>query len=246
MLDFSNIFDLKKDFHSWKNLTKKDIYLRKVNYKNEENEWKKDSITNSSTLSFHIKVYEKDFLNLNYGTKDEGLKRIKKEIVSRSVIQNPFEFSRHQENDHTDVPEVAQYKASQQLYNPNQMDQWALLKQDSGGPMTIIAMIILFAAISTLLIVCCVSNRKKEEEKKEKSKPNAAAILKSSRRSSSKEWRGFGERIESKNPGGVKGIGNIETRPLRNLSAESDVSRSMIGTHSQSNSISDDFFASQS
>uniref|UniRef100_A0A914R4X5 Uncharacterized protein n=1 Tax=Panagrolaimus davidi TaxID=227884 RepID=A0A914R4X5_9BILA len=106
-------------------------------------------------------------------------------------------------------------------------------------------MIILFSAISTLLIVCCVSSRKKEEEKKEKSRPDAAVILKSSRRSFSKEWRGFGERIESKNPGGVKGVGNVESRPLRNLSAESDVSRSMVGTHSQSNSISDDLFTSQ-
>uniref|UniRef100_A0AC35FUQ8 Uncharacterized protein n=1 Tax=Panagrolaimus sp. PS1159 TaxID=55785 RepID=A0AC35FUQ8_9BILA len=99
---------------------------KKVNYKNEENEWKKDSTTKSSPLSLHINVYEKDFLNLNYGTKDDGLKRIKKEIVSRSVIQNPFEFSRQQNSNETKVPEVVQFRTSQQLYDPNQMDQWAL------------------------------------------------------------------------------------------------------------------------
>uniref|UniRef100_A0A914YUE5 Secreted protein n=1 Tax=Panagrolaimus superbus TaxID=310955 RepID=A0A914YUE5_9BILA len=94
---------------------------------------------------------------------------------------------------------------------------------------------LLLVAISTLIIACCVSTRRKKEEKHERTRPDAV-ISKSYRPSG--EWIGYGARMDSSIAGGGGGRVRMESRPLRNLSAESDVSRSMVGT--QSNSISDD------
>uniref|UniRef100_A0AC35F4G6 Uncharacterized protein n=1 Tax=Panagrolaimus sp. PS1159 TaxID=55785 RepID=A0AC35F4G6_9BILA len=43
--------------------------------------------------------------------------------VEKKLLQNPFEFSRQQENDQFKKPEIAQFRTSQQLINPNQMQQ---------------------------------------------------------------------------------------------------------------------------
>uniref|UniRef100_A0AC35GWY3 Uncharacterized protein n=1 Tax=Panagrolaimus sp. PS1159 TaxID=55785 RepID=A0AC35GWY3_9BILA len=48
-----------------------------------------------------------------------------KQIYIESVIQNPFEFSRQQQenDDEEKVPEISEFKASQHLIDPNQMNQ---------------------------------------------------------------------------------------------------------------------------
>uniref|UniRef100_A0A914Q6J1 Inositol polyphosphate-related phosphatase domain-containing protein n=1 Tax=Panagrolaimus davidi TaxID=227884 RepID=A0A914Q6J1_9BILA len=95
--------------------------------------WKNDdySNTNNSTLSLHITAYENSVEALSdQNCGDVGLKKkesrsIKSQekpkqifTVSTFVIQNPFEFSR-QQNDKVKEPEVSQFKASQKLVSPN-------------------------------------------------------------------------------------------------------------------------------
>uniref|UniRef100_A0AC35F466 Uncharacterized protein n=1 Tax=Panagrolaimus sp. PS1159 TaxID=55785 RepID=A0AC35F466_9BILA len=89
---------------------------------------------NVSTFSLHIATYENSVEAASKfvdGTK-EDLKHVRKDKninqifgVLSCFIQNAFEFSRQQENDQPQVPEVEQYKASQRLLNPNQMDRVA-------------------------------------------------------------------------------------------------------------------------
>uniref|UniRef100_A0AC35FKY5 K Homology domain-containing protein n=1 Tax=Panagrolaimus sp. PS1159 TaxID=55785 RepID=A0AC35FKY5_9BILA len=125
MLDFEKN-DTKKDSHSWKKASKDFSLNLKKNDFEKENEFKK--ATNSSTLFLHIFAYE----NSNEANFFDGIKEplkqndfIKKRENSeqifdclKSVIQNPFEFPRQQGNENWKTPELAQYKASQQLLNP--------------------------------------------------------------------------------------------------------------------------------
>uniref|UniRef100_A0AC35F138 Uncharacterized protein n=1 Tax=Panagrolaimus sp. PS1159 TaxID=55785 RepID=A0AC35F138_9BILA len=124
--DYTNNKDLQKDPHSWKKSA--------LNYENynskKEDELKKQNF-NSSTLSFHIEAYENSIeANLFDGNKDcknflNKQRKNLKQICIESVIQNPFEFPRQQQenDDEEKVPEISEFKASQCLINPNQMNQ---------------------------------------------------------------------------------------------------------------------------
>uniref|UniRef100_A0AC35FIH4 Uncharacterized protein n=1 Tax=Panagrolaimus sp. PS1159 TaxID=55785 RepID=A0AC35FIH4_9BILA len=92
------------------------------------------SSTSNSTLSLHIEAYESSIVSgLFDGTKkplkQNGLIRGNaKQLFTdfESVIQNPFEFPRQQqENVGAKTPEVAQYTASQRLLSPNQVNQYS-------------------------------------------------------------------------------------------------------------------------
>uniref|UniRef100_A0AC35FMY9 Phospholipase A-2-activating protein n=1 Tax=Panagrolaimus sp. PS1159 TaxID=55785 RepID=A0AC35FMY9_9BILA len=131
--DFSNNHNSKRDPHSW-NKSAKDNYLGKIVGSQNENVWKKDkNATDGSTLSLHISTYENPTeakSKLLDCIKEENSKQIRKDknanqffAISTSLIQNPFEFPRQQENEESKEPEVAQFQTSQRLLNPNQIQQ---------------------------------------------------------------------------------------------------------------------------
>uniref|UniRef100_A0A914PFJ9 Uncharacterized protein n=1 Tax=Panagrolaimus davidi TaxID=227884 RepID=A0A914PFJ9_9BILA len=155
LLDFTNTGEAKKDIRSWNKSNLLSNYIFNDNYSApKRNKLKKDSnaTNNCSTLSLHISTYEnsieasesdpfdgtKECLKQNNSTK-ENTKQIF--IGSISVIQNPFEFPRQQKESYERKrPELSQYKASQHLLNPNQINQinsHLSLPQRSGGSMSV-------------------------------------------------------------------------------------------------------------
>uniref|UniRef100_A0AC35G6D5 Uncharacterized protein n=1 Tax=Panagrolaimus sp. PS1159 TaxID=55785 RepID=A0AC35G6D5_9BILA len=89
--------------------------------------WKNESFSNSSakndsTLSLHIAAYVNSIGNEN--VKFESIKKQKEAFLDSSCkIQNTFEFPRQQSDKSSSLfkPEVSQYKASQRLFNPNEL-----------------------------------------------------------------------------------------------------------------------------
>uniref|UniRef100_A0AC34FGE9 Exophilin 5 n=1 Tax=Panagrolaimus sp. ES5 TaxID=591445 RepID=A0AC34FGE9_9BILA len=102
----------------------------------EKEELKKNKSANSSTLSLHIVAYENSVeasldsdscKNQELENKTENRSLINKWKTPKhffsgvlSTFQNPFEFPRQQEYEGTKTPEVAHFKASQKMLNPNQ------------------------------------------------------------------------------------------------------------------------------
>uniref|UniRef100_A0AC34FTX0 Uncharacterized protein n=1 Tax=Panagrolaimus sp. ES5 TaxID=591445 RepID=A0AC34FTX0_9BILA len=108
----------------------------------DSNYWQRDEIQeskdlksakNNSTLSLHIATYEnsvKDAGDSDEAEKEGFIKQLKTVNLllsgTPSIIQNAFEFPRQQENASTKIPEIAQFKASQKLLNPNKAPKMAL------------------------------------------------------------------------------------------------------------------------
>lgn len=94
-------------------------------------------------------------------------------------------------------------------------------------------MLTLLVSIISISICCCIYHRRKEERKQSES---PEVIVKGySDREEKKEWLAFSKRRPEQNTEG-------KVKPLRNLSEESDLSRSMILTRS----LSEDVFTSRS
>uniref|UniRef100_A0AC34F5I8 Uncharacterized protein n=1 Tax=Panagrolaimus sp. ES5 TaxID=591445 RepID=A0AC34F5I8_9BILA len=131
----SNNLQVKKGSNSW-NKSNKHLSTTFLNSNQERDELNKSKSVNSSTLSLHISAYENsieaknDTLNDAEKGHEKGaiIGLIKKLRISNdfadgstSLIQNPFEFSR-QQDDQANRHEMMNFKASQRLLNPNQMD----------------------------------------------------------------------------------------------------------------------------
>uniref|UniRef100_A0AC35F6S0 Uncharacterized protein n=1 Tax=Panagrolaimus sp. PS1159 TaxID=55785 RepID=A0AC35F6S0_9BILA len=142
--DFAKTNDLQKSSHSSWNKSTKELSRNFANNAFEkEDTFKKRSATksakNSSTLYLQIAAYENSIEENLFDREKEGLRQnglIKKrengkEIFKNSVIHNPFEFPR-QQNEERSQPEVSQFKASQRLHNPNQMNQHMLIMFGTG------------------------------------------------------------------------------------------------------------------
>uniref|UniRef100_A0A914YM39 Uncharacterized protein n=1 Tax=Panagrolaimus superbus TaxID=310955 RepID=A0A914YM39_9BILA len=100
------------------------------------NDLKKSKSANNSTLSLHIAAYENSIeaiINDSEGCKKEEIQKRDKTLIkgwgtsnhiidsTSTIIQNPFEFPRQQENE-VNRPELMGFSASQRLLNPNQTD----------------------------------------------------------------------------------------------------------------------------
>uniref|UniRef100_A0AC35GYP5 Uncharacterized protein n=1 Tax=Panagrolaimus sp. PS1159 TaxID=55785 RepID=A0AC35GYP5_9BILA len=138
MLDFQNS-QTKNDLKPWNKAAEvsplmsmhgKNLYDPDEE-KHQKQQKNKNSSTNNSTLSLHIAAVEDSIEAKMFGEIKGGLKEMSlvkkqhnlKQIFhdSKSIIQNPFEFPRQQESDAGGPPEVAQYRASQRLLNPNEL-----------------------------------------------------------------------------------------------------------------------------
>uniref|UniRef100_A0AC34F2G6 Uncharacterized protein n=1 Tax=Panagrolaimus sp. ES5 TaxID=591445 RepID=A0AC34F2G6_9BILA len=143
MSDFTDTIDLKakRYSNSW-NKSSIDLSSNLLNNYHRDKKHKKrsssiSSINSSSTLSLHIAAYEnlREVASNSDADKNENLKKknlklglnMKCKNPKRTLtglpssFPNPFEFPRQQENQ-SNHPEVMQFKASQRLLNPNQMN----------------------------------------------------------------------------------------------------------------------------
>uniref|UniRef100_A0AC34FE57 Uncharacterized protein n=1 Tax=Panagrolaimus sp. ES5 TaxID=591445 RepID=A0AC34FE57_9BILA len=115
-----------------KNISSRNIF-EKID---EKNEWKKDDkefLINNSTLSIHITAYENS-IEVTADSDEQNDSKLKatkefdktwkdfKNLLNSSINQNPFEFPRQQENNQSIEPAIMQFKSSQKLFSPNDVE----------------------------------------------------------------------------------------------------------------------------
>uniref|UniRef100_A0A914P999 Uncharacterized protein n=1 Tax=Panagrolaimus davidi TaxID=227884 RepID=A0A914P999_9BILA len=129
----------KKDLHSW---NKSETKALSSDFGNFDYEKEGKQSNKGSTLSLHTEPYENSIQSkTEKPLKQNGLikkQEKRKQIFADSitVIQNLFEFPRQQNYEASD-PEIAQFRASQRLRNPNQSNQRSFRqfsRPTSGGP----------------------------------------------------------------------------------------------------------------
>uniref|UniRef100_A0AC34GW10 Uncharacterized protein n=1 Tax=Panagrolaimus sp. ES5 TaxID=591445 RepID=A0AC34GW10_9BILA len=123
--DFTDLIDSQAETHSnsWdksnKNLSPNFLNLNRAS--EGEIEFMKSKSANNSTLSLHIAAYENSVeasADFNEEVlKMKGAKQLLTDLPSLS--QNSFEFPRQQKEDPSNQPELMQFKASQDMHNPN-------------------------------------------------------------------------------------------------------------------------------
>uniref|UniRef100_A0AC34F063 Uncharacterized protein n=1 Tax=Panagrolaimus sp. ES5 TaxID=591445 RepID=A0AC34F063_9BILA len=130
MLPFKAGFIVKEDYqkkgnkNSWNKSGFDTKVSKDLNSFDEEKKvqkrWKNDnesSSTNNSTLSLHIAAYENAIED-----SSESQDSTEKVENGNALLKDLFEFPRQMENNESTTPEIMQFKASQQLLNPNQAD----------------------------------------------------------------------------------------------------------------------------
>uniref|UniRef100_A0A914QVC9 Small ribosomal subunit protein mS23 n=1 Tax=Panagrolaimus davidi TaxID=227884 RepID=A0A914QVC9_9BILA len=132
----SDNFEEKEKLQSWQKSSKSSTLNEDNNNFKKE---RKNGNTLNSTRSLHITAYENSIASDLFGNENIGglkkekfgsIKTSNQSFIGAFKFQNPFEFPRQQRGDRRNEPEVAQFKASQKLFDSKRPSS----SQQSGKP----------------------------------------------------------------------------------------------------------------